>query len=212
MNLMMSETGSPFTLGAPHGNVAIDILCFATGECALGRVLVARSAGGVCAIFLGGDHNELETGLVARFPQATLVADEAVVHEDLGNVIRFVDKPSEGLHLKLDMRGTPLQRRVWERFRAISVGRTVTCTELAHWISPLALPRVIAGACAANAIALAVPCHRVVQADGDLAGYRWGTERRRELIRRESAGLVGARPQGHDLCRQGDGRDLPSSR
>jgi AraC family transcriptional regulator of adaptative response/methylated-DNA-[protein]-cysteine methyltransferase len=186
MNLMISETRLRHVPAATHIEVTVDILCYATGECTLGRVLVARSVNGVCAILMGADHDELEADLAARFPQATLVANEAVVHDDLAKVIRFVDKPAEGLHLTLDMRGTPLQRRVWEKLRTISVGRTVTYTELARWISPLASARVIAGACAANPIALAIPCHRVVRTDGDLAGYRWGIERKRELIRREA--------------------------
>jgi AraC family transcriptional regulator, regulatory protein of adaptative response / methylated-DNA-[protein]-cysteine methyltransferase len=114
------------------------------------------------------------------------VANDAVVHDDLAKVIRFVDNPAAGLHLTLDMRGTPLHRRVWEKLRAIPVGRTVTHTELARWISPLTSARVVAGACAANPIALAIPCHRVVRSDGDLAGYRWGVERKRELLRKEA--------------------------
>jgi AraC family transcriptional regulator, regulatory protein of adaptative response / methylated-DNA-[protein]-cysteine methyltransferase len=186
MNLMISETRLQHVPAPTHADVTVDLLSYATGECALGRVLVARSVNGVCAILIGADHDELGADLAARFPRATLVASEAVVHDDLAKVIRFVDKPAEGLHLTLDMRGTPLQRRVWEKLRTISVGRTVTYTELARWISPLASARVIAGACAANPIALAIPCHRVVRTDGDLAGYRWGIERKRELIRREA--------------------------
>jgi len=97
-----------------------------------------------------------------------------------------VDKPAKGLHFTLDMRGTPFQRRVWEKLRAIPIGRTVSYMELAHWISPLASARAVAGACAANPIALAIPCHRVVRSNGDLAGYRWGIERKRELLSREA--------------------------
>ena len=186
MNLMISETLLQHTTAAMHADVAVDILSYATGECALGRVLVARSVNGVCAILIGADHDELEADLAACFPQATLVANEAVVHDDLAKVIRFVDNPAAGLHLTVDMRGTPLQRRVWEKLRAIPVGRTVTYMELARWISPLTSARVIAGACAANPIALAIPCHRIVRSDGDLAGYRWGIERKRELIRKEA--------------------------
>ena len=185
MNLMISETLLQHTTAATHADVAVDILFHATGECALGRVLVARSVDGVCAILIGADHDELEADLAGRFPRATLVANEAVVHDDLAKVIRFVDNPAVGLHLTLDMRGTPLHRRVWEKLRAIPVGRTVTYTELARWISPLTSARVVAGACAANPIALAVPCHRVVRVDGDLADYPWGIERKRELIRKE---------------------------
>jgi AraC family transcriptional regulator of adaptative response/methylated-DNA-[protein]-cysteine methyltransferase len=190
MNLMISGTSLQHTAaatGATHVDVAVDILSYAIGECALGRVLVARSANGVCAILIGADHDELEADLVARFPHAILVANEALVHDDLVKVIRFVGSPGEGLHLTLDIRGTPLQRRVWEKLRSIPVGRTMTYMEFARWISPLASARVIAGACAANPIALAIPCHRVVRSDGDLAGYPWGIERKRELIRKEMA-------------------------
>src|SRR6266446_3037426 len=168
MNLTISETLLQHTTVATHADVAVDILFHATGECALGRVLVARSVDGVCAILIGADHDELQADLAGRFPQATLVANEAAVHDDLAKVIRFVDNPAVGLHLTLDMRGTPLHRRVWEKLRAIPVGRTVTYTELARWISPLTSARVVAGACAANPIALAIPCHRVVRAEGDL--------------------------------------------
>jgi O-6-methylguanine DNA methyltransferase len=183
MNLMISRIVSR---SATHANTTVDTISYATGECALGRVLVARSVSGVCAILIGADHDELTADLVARFPQAELVANEAVVRDDLAKVIRFVDRPAEGLHLVLDMRGTPFQRRVWEKLRTIPVGRTVTYTELARWIGPLTSARAVAGACAANPIALAVPCHRVVRSDGDLAGYRWGVERKRELIRKEA--------------------------
>ena len=183
MNLTISETLLQHTTVATHADVAVDILSYAIGECALGRVLVARSVDGVCAILIGAEHDEVEADLAARFPQATLIANEAVVHDDLAKVIRFVDNPAAELHLTLDMRGTPLHRRVWEKLRAIPVGRTVTYTELARWISPLTSARVVAGACAANPIALAIPCHRVVRSGGDLAAYRWGIERK--LIRKE---------------------------
>ena len=160
MNLMISETPLLRIPAATHADVAVDILSYATGECALGRALVARSVDGVCAVLIGADHDELEADLAARFPQATLVANEAVVRDDLTKVIRFVDEPAEGFHLALDMRGTPLQRRVWEKLRAIP-----------------------------NPIAVAIPCHRVVRSDGDLVGYRWGIERKRELIRKEAIAL-----------------------
>ena len=187
MNPMISEILLQHTPAATHADVAVDILFHSTGECALGRVLVARSVDGVCAILIGADHDELEADLAGRFPQATLVANEAGVHDDLAKVIRFVDNPAAGLHLTLDMRGTPLHRRVWEKLRAIPVGRTVTYTELARSISLSTSARAVAGACAANPIALAIPCHRVVRTDGDLAGYPWGIERKRELIRKEMA-------------------------
>jgi AraC family transcriptional regulator, regulatory protein of adaptative response / methylated-DNA-[protein]-cysteine methyltransferase len=132
MNLMIPETRLQHTSAATHTDFTVDILYYATGECALGRVLVARSVNGVCAILIGADHDELEGEFAARFPRATLVTNEAIVHDDLAKVIRFVDKPAEGFHLTLDMRGTPLERRVWEKLRAIPVGRTVTYMELAR--------------------------------------------------------------------------------
>lgn len=186
MNLMISEIASRPTLAATHADATVDTISYAIGECALGLLLVARSVSGVCAILIGTGHDELETDLAARFPEAKLIANEAVVHDDLAKVIRFVDKPAAGLHLPLDMRGTSFQHRVWEKLRAIPVGRTVTYMELARWISPLASARAVAGACASNPIALAVPCHRVVRSNGDLADYRWGVERKRELIRKEA--------------------------
>lgn len=164
----------------------VDILSYATADSELGQVLVARSAKGVCSILLGDNVGELVLDLAARFPRAVLVPDEVTVEDDLAAVLRYIASPSEGLHLTLDMRGTPFQRRVWEKLKAISVGRTVSYMELAKWIAPLANPRAVANACAANPIALAIPCHRVVRKSGDLAGYRWGIERKRELIRREA--------------------------
>ena len=144
MNLMISEALLQHATAATHADVAVDVLFHATGECALGRVLVARSVDGVCAILIGADHDELEADLAGGFPRAPLVANEAVVHDDLAKVIRFVDNPAAGLHLTLDMRGTPLHRRVWEKLRAIPVGRTVTYMELARWMSPLVSARVVA--------------------------------------------------------------------
>jgi AraC family transcriptional regulator, regulatory protein of adaptative response / methylated-DNA-[protein]-cysteine methyltransferase len=164
----------------------IDAISYAVSKCALGQILVARSAKGVRAISMGDDRTYLEADVAAAFPKAALVANLIAVEEDLAKVLHFLERPADGLHLTLDMRGTTLQRRVWEKLRAISVGRTLTYTELAHWISPLASPRAVARACAANRIALAIPCHRVV-GGGDLCGYRWGLERKRQLIEMEAA-------------------------
>jgi AraC family transcriptional regulator, regulatory protein of adaptative response / methylated-DNA-[protein]-cysteine methyltransferase len=166
--------------------MSVDTISYATSESALGRVLVARSVSGVCAILIGADDNESVTDLAARFPEAKLVVDEGVVQDDLAKVTRFVDKPTEGLDLPLDLRGTPFQRRVWEALRTIPVGTTVTYSELANSIGAPNAVRAVAGACAANPIALAVPCHRVVGSDGDLTGYYWDVERKRELIKKEA--------------------------
>ena len=189
MNLMISENISRPALERTRTNAEIDTISYAMSTSDLGEVLVARSFKGVCAILIGTNQVELgvELGadLAARFPEANLIANEAAVHDELAKVIRFVDNPAEGLHLPLDVRGTPFQRRVWEKLRAIPVGRTVTYTDVANWVGPLTSARAVAGACASNPIALAVPCHRVVRSNGDLGGYRWGVERKREMIRRE---------------------------
>jgi AraC family transcriptional regulator, regulatory protein of adaptative response / methylated-DNA-[protein]-cysteine methyltransferase len=186
MNLMISESISRPALQRTRGNAAIETISYATSLSVLGELLMARSIKGVCAILIGSDHEELDVELAARFPIANLIADEAVVHDDLAKLITFMDKPINGLCLPLDMRGTPFQRRVWEKLRAIPVGRTVTYTDVAYWVGPLTSARAVAGACAANPLALAVPCHRVVRSNGDLGGYRWGVERKREMIRREA--------------------------
>jgi len=186
MNLVISNTSSRPASAAKNANPGIEILSCAIGDCALGRVLVARSDRGVCAILIGDKDEDLTDDLADRFPKAGLISNEIAVHNDLAKVILFVEKPVDGLHLTLDMRGTPFQRRVWEQLRAIPAGKTTTYMELARNVGAQTSPRAVGAACAANPIALAIPCHRVVRSDGDLAGYRWGIERKRELIRKEA--------------------------
>jgi AraC family transcriptional regulator of adaptative response/methylated-DNA-[protein]-cysteine methyltransferase len=189
MNLMTSEAALRLLPAAEPANTATDVLLFGVGDSALGKVLLARSAMGVCAILLGDEAGELEADLAGRFPEATLVANEVMVRDDLAKVVRYAEKPSEGLDLALDMRGTPLQRRIWQQICAIPVGNTMSYMHLARLINnvyPKVAARVVANACAANMIALAVPCHRVIRTDGELAGYRWGIERKRDLIEKEA--------------------------
>ena len=181
MNLRTCETSSRTKPPA-----TAETISYATASCAIGFMLVARSFKGVCAILIGTSRDELAADLAVRFPRAKLVTSEPVVHDDLAKVIRFVDKPRHGLHLTLDMRGTPFQRRVWEKLRVIPAGGTVSYMQLARLIGSLASARAVAAACAANPIALAIPCHRVVRSNGDLAGYRWGIVRKRELLRKEA--------------------------
>jgi AraC family transcriptional regulator, regulatory protein of adaptative response / methylated-DNA-[protein]-cysteine methyltransferase len=183
MNLMTPEAN------AEAANAAADVLFYTTGECVLGKVLVARSTKGVCAILLGDDPQALVSDLALRFPKATLIASEAMVSDDLAKVARFAANPSEGLDLALDMRGTPLQRRIWETIRAIPAGETKSYMQVGRTINsayPQVAARVVANACAANSLALVIPCHRVVRSDGKLAGYRWGLDRKRELIKKEA--------------------------
>jgi len=170
-------------------SIATDILFYGTGDCALGKVLLARGNKGICAILLGETQHELEAELAGRFPKATLIANEAMIRAELAKVVRYADKPSEGLDLELDMRGTQLQKRIWEQIRAIPAGKTLSYMQPARLINrvyPRFAARVVANACAANPLALAVPCHRVVRSDGELAGYRWGTERKREVLEKEA--------------------------
>lgn len=184
---LMIKTNTPRSDAQVNStSTAADVLSYAIADCELGKVLVARSDKGICSILLGDNAEALAADLAERFPQSTFIASAAVVENDVEKVLRYIAKPSDGLHLTLDMRGTPFQRRVWEKLRAVAAGRTVSYMELAQRINPPANPRAVASACAANPIAQAIPCHRVVRSNGDLAGYRWGVERKRELIRRES--------------------------
>lgn len=166
---------------APSGEIA-----FATGISTLGTVLVARSARGVCAILIGSEDRELVADLAARFPENRLVPCQRKVEGDLKRTLRFIENPGAGLDLNLDIHGTPFQRRVWDALCAIPSGQTVTYAALARRIGEPGSARAVANACAANAIALAIPCHRVVRRDGTLSGYRWGLERKRAFLAREA--------------------------
>ena len=184
MNLMTSEAASRLLSAAEPANTAADVLFFGVGDSALGKVLLARSAKGVCAILLGDAAGELKADLAGRFPKATLVANEVIVRDDLAKVVSYAEGPSEGLDLTLDMRGTPLQRRIWEQIRAIPVGKTICYMHLARLINnvyPKVAASVMANACAVNPIALAVPCHRVTRTDGQPAACRWDIARKRDL-------------------------------
>ena len=158
---------------------------FAVAACSLGALLVARSERGICAITLGDDPDKLVRGLQDQFPHAELAGGDPGFEALVAQVVGFVEDPSIGLDLPLDIRGTAFQERVWQALRQVPAGSTVSYTELARRIGSPAAVRAVAGACAANRLAVAVPCHRVVRRDGDLSGYRWGVERKRELLRRE---------------------------
>lgn len=182
MNLMQTNGKA----AAPNA-VAIDTITYAIGESELGKVLAARSHIGVCAILIGSDADTLEQDLANHFPGRMLVEDEATLSGDLAAIARFIETPGVGLDLPLDMRqGTPFQQRVWDMLRAIPCGTTITYTALARRLGQPNGARAVATACAANAIALGIPCHRVLRTDGTLAGYRWGIERKRVLLDREA--------------------------
>ncbi len=159
---------------------------FAVGQCSLGAILVAASARGICAITLGDDPDELVRDLQDRFPRAELVGGDAAFEGVVAKVVGFVEAPGLGLDLPLDVRGTAFQQRVWQALRTIPAGATASYTEIAQRIGAPKSVRAVASACAANAIAVAIPCHRVVRTDGALSGYRWGVERKRALLDREA--------------------------
>ena len=160
-------------------------LSFATGPCALGVVLVARSAQGLCAILLGDDAAELEADLAVRFPRADRVSDDPALAEALKEVIALVEQPRRSLDLPLDIQGTAFQQRVWDALRRIPVGETRSYAEIAREIDRPGAERAVANACGANLLAVAIPCHRVVRADGGLGGYRWGVARKQALLEEE---------------------------
>jgi len=159
---------------------------FAVGECSLGSILVARSEVGVCAIWLGDDAQALVRELQDRFPRAELVGGEGDFEQLVARVVAAVEQPGTGLDLPLDIRGTAFQQRVWQALQAIPPGETASYAQVAQRIGSPQSVRAVAQACAANALALAIPCHRVVRSDGAISGYRWGVERKAALLRRES--------------------------
>jgi AraC family transcriptional regulator of adaptative response/methylated-DNA-[protein]-cysteine methyltransferase len=159
---------------------------FALGACSLGAVLVAATARGACAILLGDDPEALLRDLERRFPHAELLGADAEFEGLVAKVVGLVERPRAPVELPLDIRGTAFQERVWQALRAIPAGATATYTEIAHAIGDPKAARAVAGACAANPLAVAIPCHRVVRAGGGLSGYRWGVERKRALLEREA--------------------------
>ncbi len=160
----------------------------ANGLSSLGQVLVAATKRGVCAILIGDDPAALEADLRARFPRATVIPADPGFDDWVKRVIHLVEAPRDGLSLPLDIQGTAFQRRVWEALRATPAGETISYGELAERLGQPRAVRAVASACGANKIAVAVPCHRVVGADGALTGYRWGVDRKRALLDREQAG------------------------
>jgi AraC family transcriptional regulator of adaptative response/methylated-DNA-[protein]-cysteine methyltransferase len=160
---------------------------FAIGECSLGTILVAQSQRGVCAILLGDDPDALARDLQDRFPRANLIGGDRAFEQLVAHVVGFIEAPALGLDLPLDVRGTAFQQRVWQALREIPAGVTASYSEVAQRIGSPKAVRAVAQACAANTLAVAIPCHRVVRNDGGLSGYRWGVERKRALLEREAS-------------------------
>ncbi len=177
---VLGMTPTKYRAGAP----AMEIR-FAVGECSLGSFLVAATDRGVCAILLGDEPEALVRDLERRFPRAELIGGDVSFESLVAQVIGVIEQPRSGTELPLDIRGTAFQQRVWKALRAIPAGRTATYAEIAQAIGAPSATRAVAGACAANPLAIAIPCHRVVRTDGGLSGYRWGIERKRTLLERE---------------------------
>jgi len=180
---LLGMTPMRFRSGAPGQEIR-----FAVGECSLGAILVAASEKGVCAILLGDDPDALVRDLQDRFPKARLIGGDAGFERWVATVVGFVEAPRIGLDLPLDLRGTAFQQRVWRALAEIPPGSTASYAEVAERIGAPKAVRAVAQACAANPLAVAIPCHRVVRRDGEISGYRWGVERKRALLQREAEG------------------------
>lgn len=179
-NAMLGMTPSRFRAGGTDTAIR-----FAVAECSLGAILVAASERGICAISLGDDPDALARELQDRFPNAELVGGDRNFEKLVATVIGFVEAPGKGLDLPLDIRGTAFQERVWRVLRDIPSGETTTYGAIAQRIGKPSAVRGVAKAIASNAVAVAIPCHRVIAKSGDLSGYRWGIERKRALLERE---------------------------
>jgi AraC family transcriptional regulator of adaptative response/methylated-DNA-[protein]-cysteine methyltransferase len=178
---LLGMTPSAFRAGGPDAKMK-----FAVGECSLGSILVAASEKGVCAIQLGDDADVLARDLQHRFPQAQITGGDQDFERLIATVVGFVEAPGAAFDLPLDVRGTAFQHRVWMALCDIPPGSTASYTEIARRIGTPKAVRAVARACAANPVAVAIPCHRVISNDGALSGYRWGVERKRALLLREA--------------------------
>ena len=162
------------------------VIRYASGPCSLGTILVAATEKGLCAISFGEDEKSLVETLSARFPNARLTPADPDFAGTLSAVIEMVETPARGLDLPLDIQGTAFQCRVWAALKAIPAGETASYAEIARRIGEPGAARAVAAACAANTLAIAIPCHRVIGSDGALSGYRWGVARKRALLAREA--------------------------
>jgi AraC family transcriptional regulator of adaptative response/methylated-DNA-[protein]-cysteine methyltransferase len=158
---------------------------FTTVKTALGWALIAATERGICMTALGDDKAPLEADLRRRFPAALIWPADAKLAGWAERIVRFITAPGEQPDLPLDIRGTAFQARVWRALQKVPPGKTATYTEIAQALGQPKAVRAVAAACAANKLALLVPCHRIVRQDGDLAGYRWGIERKRALLTAE---------------------------
>lgn len=159
---------------------------FVVGTCRLGEFLVAESERGICAVLLGASPEMLIAELETLFPKASLLANDPSFAQRVAGVVSYLEHPGGEFSLPLDIQGTAFQQQVWQALRAIPAGETVSYQKLAERIGKPKAVRAVAGACAANRLAVVVPCHRVVRHNGTLSGYRWGVERKQQLLNLEA--------------------------
>ncbi|HEY2529027.1 MAG TPA: methylated-DNA--[protein]-cysteine S-methyltransferase [Xanthobacteraceae bacterium] len=162
-----------------------ETLRFGYGETVLGTIMVAESTRSVVALFIGDDRARLLRDLQDAFPEAEVVLDQTSLAPNIAKAMAVVEAPHLGADMKLDLRGSPLEVAVWRALQSIPPGQTRTYGAIAKDLPLTATPKEVGVACAANRIAVAVPCHRVVKSDGSISGYRWGVHRKRRLINME---------------------------
>jgi AraC family transcriptional regulator, regulatory protein of adaptative response / methylated-DNA-[protein]-cysteine methyltransferase len=163
----------------------LETLRFGFGDTPLGLILVAEGAHGVVALFMGDERTKLGLELREAFPEAQLLRDDAGLSKTIAKAVALIEAPHLGTDLPLDLRGSPIEVAVWEALRAVPAGETRTYGAIARDLPITATAQEVGAACAANKIAVAIPCHRVVKSDGSIAGYRWGVRRKRRLINTE---------------------------
>lgn len=184
---MLGMTPSDYRAGGQGTTIQ-----FAIDTCSLGSILVASTDKGVCSIMMGDDPDLLFGQLQSRFPNALIAQGDDEFAHTVADVVRYVEEPSRGLNLPLDIRGTAFQQRVWKALCDVPIGTTASYSEIAARIGSPAAVRAVASACARNEIAVAIPCHRIIGKNGSLTGYRWGTERKQTLLEREHEATLSA--------------------
>lgn len=168
-------------------NVDGETVRFAAGSCSLGLTLAAISKDGICAVLFGDESGQLIRDLRDRFPHANLIEGGHEAGQALAQIVGFIEKPTLGLDLPLDLRGTPFQQQIWQALCEVPAGTTASYGEIAKRVGRPKEAKDVAEACAANPLAVVIPCHRIVKADGSISGYRWGVKRKRALLAREAA-------------------------
>jgi len=185
-----APAGLGMTPGRRRRGGSGETIRFVTVATALGWALVAATERGICMTALGDDRDSLAGSLRQRFPSAEVIAEDAGLKQWADRIVRFITAPEQNLDLPLDIRGTAFQARVWRALQKIPLGKTASYTEIAAALGQPKAVRAVAQACAANKLALIVPCHRVIRSDGELGGYRWGLERKQALLARERAAVT----------------------